>query len=531
MEIIDAVQSFLSSLPWWAYLLAVILIIALLDIFQKKHTIKHNFPVVGHLRYMLEKIGPELRQYIVANNREELPFNRSQRSWVYASSKKQNNYQGFGTDQDQFATNHVFINPSMFPYALPADHPNRKEPRLIPSAKIMGVYNQRKKPYRPKSIVNISAMSFGSLSANAIEALNRGAYIAECYHNTGEGGYSPYHQKGADTMLQIGTAYFGVRDLAGNFQLEKLVEMVEKHPAIKCIEIKLSQGAKPGKGGVLPASKITKEIAEIRAIPMHQDVVSPSNHTAFTNVAEMLAFIEKVAEATGLPVGIKSAVGKMELWEELANRMVQTNKGPDFITIDGGEGGTGAAPPSFANHVSLPFIYAFTNVYKLFAEKQLTDRLVFIASGKLGFPSSALMAFALGADIIHVAREAMLSIGCIQAQSCHTNTCPAGIATQNKWLAAGIDPKLKSLRFNSYVQTLRKEILEITHACGYEHPAQMTMSDVDLTLGDHNQTTTLREIYKYEKTPVPFEGMEALFNCVYLGGKKKESAIEIPVVI
>lgn len=515
----DSMLGFLATIPWWGWVLFVLVLIFFRDILQRKHTITHNFPLVGHIRYMLEKIGPELRQYIVANNREELPFNRSQRSWVYASSKKQNNYQGFGTDQDQSAPGFVFINPAMIPFNLPINHPNTSKVDLIPCAKVMGEFNKRKRPYRPKSIVNISAMSYGSLSAKAIESLNKGAEKSGCYHNTGEGGLSPHHQHGADIMFQFGSGYFGVRDLDGNFDMQKLVDLVEKHNYIRAIEVKLSQGAKPGKGGVLPASKITKEIAEIRHLPMGQDALSPANHSAFSNIPELLDFIENIASNTGLPVGFKSAVGKMEMWEELTDLMLERNIGPDFITIDGGEGGTGAAPPAFANHVALPFVFAFAQVYQIFKKKNLTNRVVFIASGKLGFPSSTLMAFSMGADLINVAREAMLSIGCIQAQSCHTNTCPAGIATQNRWLQAGVDPTLKSERFYNYLKTLRKEILEITHACGYEHPAQMAMTDVDMSMGDNNYTTTLSEIYKYEKDPVEFKGMKTLIECEHLGGQ------------
>lgn len=515
----EEISIFFSGLAWWGWLLMALLLIAIRDVIQKKHTVSHNFPVFGHLRYLLEKIGPELRQYIVANNREELPFNRSKRSWVYASSKSANNYQGFGTDQDQSAPGFIFINPTMIPYAVSGGHPNIEKPDLIPSAKIMGDFNGRKRPYRPKSIVNISAMSFGSLSAKAIESLNKGALKAGCYHNTGEGSLSKHHQHGADVIFQIGTGYFGVRDENGAFSMNKMKALVDKHAFIRAIEIKLSQGAKPGKGGVLPASKITKEIAEIRGIPLNKDVVSPSRHSVFSDIPELLNFIEDTAQETGLPVGFKSAVGKMDMWEELADLMVKTGKGPDFITIDGGEGGTGAAPPSFANHVSLPFIYGFAQVYQIFAKKNLTDRVVFIAAGKLGFPASALMAFAMGADVINVAREAMLSIGCIQAQTCHTNNCPAGVATQNKWLQAGINTTLKSERFYQYVKTLRKEILQITHACGYEHPSEMTMVDVDMSMGDNNYTTNLKQIFNYDKTLVPFKGVETLTTCPHLGGK------------
>ncbi|MDX2188420.1 MAG: FMN-binding glutamate synthase family protein [Bacteroidota bacterium] len=502
--------------------LVFLVIVAIKDIFfNKKQTIKHNFPVIGHLRYLLEKIGPELRQYIVANNREELPFNRSQRSWIYASAKKENNYSGFGTDQDIYAAGHVFIKPAVFPFKIEKSHYNYSDPGFLPCAKVMGEFNKRRRPFRPYSVVNISAMSYGSLSATAMESLNKGAKKAGCYHNTGEGGLSPYHQFGSDVIFHFGTGYFGVRDEEGNFVMQKLVDLVNEKPFIRAIEIKLSQGAKPGKGGVLPAAKISKEIAEIRHVPIGKDVLSPVTHKAFNDVPGLMKFIEDIADATGLPVGFKSAVGRMEHWEEIADYMVKTGKGPDFITVDGGEGGTGAAPPAFADNVSLPLVHAFSNVYKVFASRGLTDRIVFIASGKLGFPASALMAFAMGADCINVAREAMMSIGCIQAQICHTNNCPAGVATSNKWLMSGIDPTNKSERFYNYVKNLRKEMLEIAHACGYEHPAQMRMEDVELSSGGHDLTKTLKENYGYEKQPVKFESMDALANCPHLGGLSK----------
>lgn len=524
----ETILSFLTSIPWWGYILFVLALIFIRDVFiQKTHTIQHNYPVIGHIRYMLEKIGPELRQYIVANNREELPFNRSQRSWVYASSKRQNNYQGFGTDQDIHSPGYSFIRPAMIPYKLNEGHPNFSDPYFLPCAKVMGKAHGRKRPYRPASIVNISAMSYGSLSKTAIESLNKGAKKADCFHNTGEGGLSPYHSHGADVVFHFGTGYFGVRNPDGTFSMDKLAELVEKNPFIRAIEVKLSQGAKPGKGGVLPGKKITKEIAEIRHVPLGKDVLSPSSHSAFSTIPEMVEFIEAIAERTGLPVGIKSAVGKMEQWEELSDYMVETGKGPDFISIDGGEGGTGAAPPAFANHVSLPFIYGFSSVYKVFSKKGLNDRIVFIGSGKLGFPSSCVTAFAMGADLVNVAREAMMSIGCIQAQVCHKNTCPAGVATNNKWLYSGIDPKLKSERYYNYAKTLRKEVLEITHAAGYEHPCQFSMDDVDLGMGDNHKTQSLRRTFDYEKVAVPFTDMQELEDCPHLGGASRGSQKEM----
>jgi glutamate synthase domain-containing protein 2 len=520
---------FVSSIHWGFYfvLFAVIFIIvvAIRDILNRKQTIKHNFPVVGHFRYLLEKIGPELRQYIVANNREELPFNRSERSWIYASSKRQNNYQGFGTDKEITKPGYIFINPAMFAFRVTEKHINHPlhDPYFLPSPKIMGIASGRRKPYRPYSVINISAMSFGSLSARAVESLNRGAAKAGCYHNTGEGSLSPYHQHGADIVFHFGTGYFGCRNEDGSFSLDKLTRLTEKHPEIKAIEIKLSQGAKPGKGGVLPASKITAEIAQIRDLPMGKDILSPAYHSAFSNVPELVDFVESIAEATGLPVGIKSAVGKLDQWHELAHIMKETNRGPDFIAIDGGEGGTGASPPSFADHVSLPWVYGFSQVYQVFSENNLSQRVVWVGAGKLGLPANALMAMAMGADLVNVAREAMMSIGCIQAQVCHTNTCPAGIATQNKWLQSGVDPFYKSERFFNYARTFRKELLEITHACGYEHPTQLTMSDIDVSMGDNNHTQTLKQVYGYEKDPVPYVSMVDLYNCPHLGGLKKEN--------
>jgi len=512
--------AFLGNINWWQWIIIVLIILAIRDIFfQKQHTISHNFPVVGHIRYLFESLGPEIRQYFVANNREELPFNRIERGWIYASAKHENNYEGFGTDRDIYAHQHIFINNAMMPFKIGETHPNALDKFFLPCAKVMGAYNKRKKPYRPASIINVSAMSFGSLSAKAIESLNKGVKLAGAFHNTGEGGLSPYHSNGGDVIFQIGTGYFGVRDSNGSFSMEKLEKLISENPFVKAIEIKLSQGAKPGKGGVLPGAKITREIAEIRGVKIGLDVISPPNHSAFSNVPEMVDFIEILAKKTGLPIGIKAAIGKLEQWEELANIMKATGKGPDFITVDGGEGGTGAAPPSFADHVSLPWVYGFSDLYKLFKNKGLTERIVFIGAGKLGFPAKGAMAFAMGADCINVAREAMMSIGCIQAQVCHTNRCPSGVATQSKWLQNGINIPLKSVRLAQYFKTYRKELIEITHAAGYEHPCQFKMSDVTVNVDDHNLSKELDKTYLYVKKNVPFNSMQDLKDCMYLGGK------------
>jgi len=369
-------------------------------------------------------------------------------------------------------------------------------------------------------------MSYGSLSAKAIASLNEGCKLANAYHNTGEGGLSSYHQKGADVVFHIGTGYFGTRDENGNFSIDKLVKLVEENPCIRAIEVKLSQGAKPGKGGVLPGTKITEEIANIRGVEIGKDVLSPAYHSAFSTVPEMIDFIEEIAAATGLPVGIKAAIGKIDQWKELANQMNKQGKGPDFITVDGGEGGTGAAPPSFADHVALPWVYAFSEIYKIFKDEKITERIVFCASGKLGFPAKAAMAFAMGVDCINVAREAMLSVGCIQAQVCHTNTCPTGVATQSKWLQAGINVEDKAERVKYYFKNFNKELLEISHACGYEHPSQFTMDDINISKGDNNQTVSLASSYGYNKIPVPFTDCNDLLNCPFLGGHYNQHNVD-----
>jgi glutamate synthase domain-containing protein 2 len=510
---------FLAGIAWWVWVLIALGLLFIRDVLQRKHTISHNFPLVGHIRYMFETIGPEVRQYFIANNREELPFNRRERSWIYASAKSENNYQGFGSDQDFYSTNYHFIKPDMYPYKMSEGHVNIAEPDFLPCAKVMGEANGRRRPFRPRSVLNISAMSFGSLSAKAVESLNRGAHKAGTYHNTGEGGLSPYHSTGADVVFHFGTGYFGVRSKDGNLDLDKLEKLAENNSFVRAIEIKLSQGAKPGKGGVLPGAKITAEIAAIRGVELGKDVISPASHKCFDTVDEMMDLIEEIAKRTGLPVGIKSAVGKTHLWHDLADKMVERGTGPDFITIDGGEGGTGAAPPSFADHVALPFYHGFAIIYKIFQERNLTNRIVFVASGKLGLPANAVRAFALGADIINVAREAMMSIGCIQAQLCHTNRCPSGVATQNKWLQAGIDIPLKSDRFYHYAKYFRKELVELTHASGYEHPCQFKMTDVEITTNDEHQMRTLDQTFGYSKTPVGFTSMNDLNHCKHLGSQ------------
>ncbi len=475
-------------------ILAFIVLLVIYDITQKKRAIVRNFPIIGHLRYILEAFGPELRQYIVANNDEERPFSRDQRRWVYASSKKQNNYFGFGTDNDlERSSNYLVIKNAVFPVS----GKGVGDAYGIPCAKILGGPRGRAKAFRPESIINISGMSWGSLSAPAIEALNRGVKMAGCMHNTGEGGVSPHHKHGGDLIWQLGTGYFGARNADGSFNLEKFLDVVARNP-VRAIEIKLSQGAKPGLGGLLPAAKVTRLVAEVRGIPVGLDCASPNSHSAFSNTDEMLDFIEDLADRTGLPIGIKAAIGQLDFWRELASLMESGTRGVDYIAIDGGEGGTGAAPLAFSDHVALPFKVAMSQVFRIFAQAGLQQRIVFVGAGKLGFPYEAIAAFGLGCDMVHVAREAMLAIGCIQAQRCHTGHCPAGIATQNRWLMRGLDPTLKSARLANYVVTMRSEILKLTHACGLEHPAFLTGEHLDF-LDDRYGTRSLHEVFGYQR--------------------------------
>mgnify|MGYP000709301904 FL=1 len=475
--------------------LAGVAALAAYDLTQKPHALLRNFPVVGHLRYLLEEMGPELRQYIVASNDEERPFSRNQRRWIYASSKLQNNYYGFGTDNNvEYTPGYPIIKHRTF--AAVTDAVARSS-SAIPAAKILGGPRGRAKAFRPQSVVNVSAMSFGSMSGKAIEAINKGAALAGAMHNTGEGGLSPHHRNGGDLVLQIGTAYFGCRDEHGRFDIDRLRAVVQSAP-VKAIEIKLSQGAKPGLGGMLPGAKVTPEIAEIRGIPQGVDCKSPSRHTEFHDVDSMLDWVEFIADETGLPVGIKSAVGNMDFWDDLVANMISGQRGVDFITVDGGEGGTGAAPLIFSESVAYPFRIGFAEVYRRFAEAGISDLVTFIGSGKLGLPDNAVVAFALGADMVNVGREIMLSIGCIQSQKCHTDSCPTGIATQNAWLARGLDPTLKSERAANYIKTLRRDLLKVSEACGVEHPGLIATDDLDILEGVGSKSS-LRQVYDYEK--------------------------------
>jgi glutamate synthase domain-containing protein 2 len=472
--------------------------LAAYDLLQRRHAILRNFPLVGHLRFLLESFGPELRQYVVTSNDEERPFSRDQRRWVYASAKRQINTFGFGTDNDlESADGLVVLRHSPFPAAAAAEgEPGGRPDYALPAGKVLGAAHGRAHAFRPPSIVNVSGMSYGSLSRVAVEALNRGVKEAGCLQNTGEGGLAPAHLHGGELIFQIGTGYFGCGDGRGGFSLDRLQRTIAGAP-VRALEIKLSQGAKPGLGGLLPAPKVTEEIARIRGVPAGRDCASPAAHSAFADVDGLIDFVERIADATGLPVGVKSAVGDLGFWETLAARIAATGGGPDFVTVDGGEGGTGAAPMTFSDHVALPFKLAMSRVYPIFARAGLAEDVVFIGAGRLGFSDAALNALALGCDMINVGREAMLAIGCIQAQRCHTDRCPTGVATQSRWLMRGLDPELKSARAANYIAALRAEMLSLARACGARHPALIDPGRIEV-VGERYSSTPFREIFGYD---------------------------------
>lgn len=478
----------------------VLVLVGIYDLLQRKHTILRNFPVIGHLRYLLEGVGPEVRQYLIADNDADKPFNRDERRWVYSTAKQQNTAFGFGTDNDlEGAPNYLVIKHVAFPLAEPPEPPGTelRNRFALPCAKVLGGPRGRARAFRMPSAVNISGMSFGSMSAVAVESLNKGAALAGCMQATGEGGLTRHHRHGGELVWQIGTGYFGCRNADGTFDRGLFLSVVDSTPELRAIELKLSQGAKAGLGGLLPGVKVTPEIAEIRGIPVGVDCVSPPAHSAFRDADSMLDFVEDLAGATGLPVGIKSAVGDDTMFRDLARLMAGGDRAIDFLTIDGGEGGTGAGPLAFTDHVSLPFKLGFSRVYRIFAAADLTDRLVFIGSGKLGLPDNAFLAFGLGCDAVNVGREAMLAIGCIQAQRCHTGHCPTGVTTNNRWLTRGLDPTLKSVRCANYLVALRKELLELSRACGQPHPALVTIDAFEI-LDERFGARSAREVFEYQ---------------------------------
>ena len=459
------------------------------DITQKKHTVLRNYPVIGRLRFFFEEMGEYFRQYFFAGDREELPFNRATRSWVYKEAKNEGGIIGFGSTNDLREPGSIIFVNHPFPVL--------EEDRLPTPALVIGEGYCRY-PFEAKSIVNISGMSYGAISAPAVRSLSRGAGAAGCWMDTGEGGLSPYHLEGdCDVIMQIGTAKYGIRDLEGRFSPEKARELAH---VVKAFEIKLSQGAKPGKGGVLPAAKVTDEIARIRGIPAEQDSISPNRHHDIANIDDLLDRIAHVRDLTGRPVGVKTAIGGWDFVNELCDAVLRRGPeyAPDFLAIDGGEGGSGAAPQTLMDHMSLPIAEALPRVVDALLQADLKNRIIVVAAGKLVTSAKAAWALCVGADFVNTARGFMFALGCIQALRCHTNTCPTGVTTHNKRLQRGLVVEEKYQRVANYVRNMNKEIDMIAHSCGCRHARELKREHVRI-VESANRTIALNMLYPYPK--------------------------------
>jgi glutamate synthase domain-containing protein 2 len=468
------------------------------DITQKKHAVLRNFPIIGHLRYFFENLGEYFRQYFFLGDRDEMPFNRATRAWVYRLAKNEGGILGFGSTYNiHEAGALIFVNA---PFPVQEDERQPTPPLLIGE----GFCD---KPMVGRSLVNISGMSFGAISKPAVRALSRGAAKAGCWMDTGEGGLSPYHlEGGCDLIFQIGTAKYGVRDDKGRLSPEKLRE-IAAHETVRAFEIKLSQGAKPGKGGVLLGGKVTEEIARIRGIPMGQDSMSPNRHRDIANMCELLDMVERVRDITGKPVGIKTAIGGWHFMNDLAEEVLRRGltAAPDFIAIDGGEGGSGAAPQALADHMGLSIDEALPRVTDVLIESNLRHRVRLIAAGKLLTPARVAWALSAGADFINTARGFMFSLGCIQALRCHSNTCPTGITTHNERLQRGLVVEDKAERVAYYCANMNKEIDMIAHSCGLLHAREFRREHVRIVQAS-GQSVALNVLYPYPVAP-PAEGL------------------------
>ncbi|MGM8363375.1 FMN-binding glutamate synthase family protein [Flavobacterium sp. ARAG 55.4] len=463
-----AISLFFNYYMETSYLFSVIMVvfigIGFYNSVQKKHAILRNFPIIGYFRYIFESISPEIQQYFIERSTDGKPFSRNQRSLVYQRSKNIDSNTPFGTQLNINHTNYEGIKHSVFPTKV-----NEELPRVMVGGK------DCKQPYSA-SLLNISAMSFGSLSENAILALNKGALRGHFYHNTGEGGLTDFHLQGADVTWQIGTGYFGCRDDRGNFDGGKFKEKAS-HPNVKMIEIKLSQGAKPGHGGVLPAAKNTEQIAKIRGVLPHTLILSPPAHSAFSDARGLIEFIARLRElSNGKPIGFKLCIGKTSEFEAICHEMIAADCYPDFITVDGAEGGTGAAPLEFSDGVGMPFEPALIFVNKTLVNLNIRDKIRIIGSGKIISGYSVLHAIALGADMCNSARGFMFSLGCIQALRCHNNQCPTGVATQNKMLMKGLVVTDKSERVYHYHRNTLHAANELLAAAGKTSFAEADIS-------------------------------------------------------
>lgn len=466
-DYISIIFSFLATsfLVVVGLLILMAIVLAISDMAQTKDAIRKNYPLIGRFRDLFSTLGEFFRQYFFAMDREEMPFNRAERDWVYGAAKDTDNTIAFGSTKN--------INPTGTVIFVNCPFPTLEGDATPPQPLLIGARSAN--PYKAPSFFNISGMSFGALSGPAVTALARGAKQANCWMNTGEGGLSPYHEAGGcDIVFQIGTAKYGLRTQDGGIDDNKLRALAEKDQ-IKMFEIKMSQGAKPGKGGILPGNKVTEEIASIRGIPVGEDSISPNRHPEIGNVDQLLDFIQRVKSITQKPVGFKTVIGSYGWLETLAKRIKARGMeyAPDFITVDSGDGGTGAAPMSLMDNVGLPVRESLPLVCDILAKYSLREDIKVIASGKLITPSDVAWALASGADFVNSARGFMLSLGCIQALKCNKNTCPTGITTHDKHLQKGLNPADKAVKVANYHRNMVHEVEVIAHSCGVSRPRQL----------------------------------------------------------
>ncbi len=432
---------------------------------QTAHTIRRNYPLLGRFRYIFEELGEFFRQYFFAMDREEMPFNRAQRSWVYRAAKNIDNTIAFGSTRD-------LRKPGTY-YFLNCPFPTLSEDAAATQPMRIGPYCRS--PYDAPSFLNVSGMSFGALSAPAVRALSKGAARAGCWMNTGEGALSKYHlEGGCDIVFQIGTAKYGVRDAEGRLDEGKLAKLAEIEQ-VRMFEIKLSQGAKPGKGGILPGDKVTPEIAETRGIPVGQASISPNRHPEIASIEDLLDFIARVREVTGKPVGFKLVLGSTDWLDSFCEAVLKrgSESAPDFITLDSSDGGTGAAPMPLMDSVGLPLRESLPLLVNKLHQHNLRNRVRVIASGKLINPTDVAAAICLGADFVVTARGFMFALGCIQALQCNKNTCPTGITTHDPKLQQGLVPEVKAERVANFHKNLVHEVELIAHSCGVTEPRQL----------------------------------------------------------
>ena len=447
---------------WWGVaVFGALALLGTIDLLQTRSTLRRNYPILAHFRYGLESIGPELRQYFFESDLAEVPFSRQQRTLVYQRAKRVNDVRPFGTQQNVYGVDYEWINHSMAPAAIPSS-----DFRIVIGAGATQPYSA--------SVFNISAMSFGSLSAAAIRALNAGAKQGGFYHDTGEGSISPYHREaGGDLVWEIGSGYFGCRNDDGSFSEERFIANA-RDPQVKMIEVKLSQGAKPGHGGVLPAPKVSAEISATRGVPMGQDCVSPARHSAFSTPLELLQFVARLRELSGgKPTGFKLAIGHPWEWFGIAKAMQDSGITPDFIVVDGAEGGTGAAPAEFIDHVGVPMHEALMLVHNTLVGLDLRDRIRIGAAGKIVSAFDIARTMAMGADWCNAARGYMFALGCIQSMSCHTDRCPTGIATQDPGRWRKLDVPDKATRVAEFHGNTLHALRDLLCAAGLEHPDQL----------------------------------------------------------